>query len=365
MEQWNKWNEYNTLVPTVPFVPKLRIMDFRIEKYNQYNLKEGVKYSVCPICSAKRKKKHQKCMMLDWQTGIGTCQHCGEVIQLHSYKRNNDKPTKIIPKPTKALTKKPTKPTITQFNRINNQTLISSCKSFEENNLYTFLVSIFGHIKAKELADKYYLGTAKHWKGATVFWQIDQRKQIRTGKIMLYNAISGKRIKHPFNHIAWVHKVLKIENFNLEQCFYGEHLITKFKQIAIVESEKTAIIASGYLPQYIWLSVGSLNNLSVNRCRALDGMTVTLYPDLNAYGKWCEKAKQIEERLSIKFIISDLLEQKATNEDKQEGLDLADYLIKHNYKQQYMSKDMQNLDKMINQNPNLLHLIDTFGLELR
>ena len=66
-----------------------------------------------------------------------------------------------------------------------------------------------------------------------------------------------------------------------------------------------------------------------------------------------------------KFIVSDLLEQKATDEDKQEGLDLADYLIKHNYKRQYMSKDMQNLDKLINQNPNLLQLIDVFGLELR
>jgi hypothetical protein len=364
MEHWNKWNEFNTLVPTVPFVPKVSIMDFYIEKYNQYNLKEGAKYSVCPICSTKRRKKHQKCMMLDWQTGIGTCQHCGEVIQLHSYKRNNDKPTKIIPKPTKIPTKIITKSTKAQRSIIDNQLLVKSRNRFKVNNLYTFLISIFGHIKAKELTDKYYLGTAKHWKGATVFWQIDQRKQIRTGKIMLYNANSGKRIKQPFNHIAWVHKVLKIEDFNLEQCFYGEHLITKFRQIAIVESEKTAIIASGYLPQYIWLAVGSLNNLSANRCKVLEGKTITLYPDLNAYDKWCEKAKQIEKKLNIKFIVSDLLEQKATYDDKQQGLDLADYLIKHNYKQQYMSKDMQNLDKMINQNSNLLHLINTFDLEL-
>ena len=304
-------------------------------------------------------------MMLDWQTGIGTCQHCGEVIQLHSYKRNSENITKCIPKSTKLPTKKITKITKTNYNRVNNQILIKSRNKLNENNLYTFLVSIFGHLKAKELADKYYLGTAKHWKGATVFWQIDQRKQIRTGKIMLYNAISGKRIKQPFNHIAWVHKVLKIEDFNLEQCFFGEHLITKFKQIAIVESEKTAIIASGYLPQYIWLAVGSLNNLSANRCKVLEGKTVTLYPDLNAYDKWSEKAKQIEQKLNIKFIISDLLEQKATNEDKQQGLDLADFLIKHNYKQQYMSNDMQNLDKLITQNSNLLHLIDVFGLELR
>jgi len=60
-------------------------MKFEIEKHNQYNLKDG-KTSICPLCSKDRKKSTDKCMMLDWERGLGTCQHCGEVIQLHTYK---------------------------------------------------------------------------------------------------------------------------------------------------------------------------------------------------------------------------------------------------------------------------------------
>jgi len=66
---------------------------FKIDKYNQYNLEEGSKKSICPKCSADRKPLNQKVkvLMLDWLTGIGTCQHCGEVMQLHTYKKKEIK----------------------------------------------------------------------------------------------------------------------------------------------------------------------------------------------------------------------------------------------------------------------------------
>ncbi len=355
-------------------------MDFEIDKYNQYNLRLGTKYSICPICSKNRTKKNQKCMMLDWKTAIGTCQHCGEVIQLHSYKRNKDinndyynerrtrntkSLTEIETKLTKSLTKHNTiMPTI-QTTYIDYKMIMQSRNGFSRNNLLIFLIKIFGHVKAKDLSAKYLLGTAKHWKGATVFWQIDSQLKVRTGKIMLYEQISGKRIKQPFNHIAWVHKVLGIPNFNLEQCFFGEHLINNYKKIAIVESEKTAIIASGYIPQFIWLAVGSLNNLSVNKCRVLEGKTIVLYPDLNAYDKWKLKAEQIEKEINIKFIISDLLEVKAEPEDKKQGFDLADYLIKHNWRDKNMTEDMVVLDEFIDENSDFKDLINELELELK
>lgn len=58
---------------------------FEIEVFNQYELDSTKKVSTCPLCSHTRKKSKDKCMMLDWERGLGTCQHCGEVIQLHKY----------------------------------------------------------------------------------------------------------------------------------------------------------------------------------------------------------------------------------------------------------------------------------------
>ncbi len=354
-------------------------MDFKIEKYNQYQLNQGAKYSICPICSKNRIKKNQKCMILDWNSALGTCQHCGVVIQLHSYTRDNgnasfrdnERQTKNTKwetnretKVTKPLTKSITKDTKMLTNRIELEVFKKSRNDFYNNNLFLFLVQTFGHIKAKELSELYLLGSAKYWRGASVFWQMDKQMQIRTGKLMLYDAISGKRVKQPYNHIAWVHKLIKVPDFNLEQCFFGEHLINAYKQIAIVESEKTAIIASAYIPQFTWLAVGSLNNLSVNRCKVLEGKTITLYPDLNAYDKWKEKAKQIEQEINLKFIVSDLLETRAEAEDKKQGLDLADYLIKHDWRDENMAKNGKILDQFIDINPKLMNFIEALDLEL-
>jgi twinkle protein len=60
--------------------------DFEIDVFNQYKLDTTKKVSTCPLCSHTRKKSKEKCLMLDWERGLGTCQHCGEVIQLHTYK---------------------------------------------------------------------------------------------------------------------------------------------------------------------------------------------------------------------------------------------------------------------------------------
>ena len=198
--------------------------------------------------------------------------------------------------------------------------------AYELNNLVKFLLTIFDDTTVTRLLSKYFIGTSAHWPGATVFWQIDDNGRIRTGKVMLYNPATGKRVKEPYNHLTWTHKLLKLADYNLKLCLFGEHLLKSepTKPVAIVESEKTALIASVYMPQYIWLAVGGLSQLTGERCKVLKGRTVMLYPDLNAYGKWEAKAKELG------FKVSNVLETKASEEEKKQGLDIADYLLRVN-----------------------------------
>ncbi|MEP6466166.1 MAG: DUF6371 domain-containing protein [Parafilimonas sp.] len=218
-----------------------------------------------------------------------------------------------------------------------------SLKNYNDNNFVKFLLGLFGSEITDKLISKYFIGTSKHQfyrkdfpeykseRGTTVFNQIDITGKIRTGKIMLYNPTTGKRVKEPYDHITWVHKVLKLPGFELKQCFEGEHLLhDKTKPVAITESIKAAIIASVYLPQFIWIAAGSKDGLSLEKCKVLAGRNIALFPDLNGFQLWSKKANEFSH--IARFIVSDLLERKATEAEKKQGLDLADYLIRYSYK---------------------------------
>ena len=74
---------------------------------------------------------------------------------------------------------------------------------YEANNFVQFLVNKYGYNVTTRAIEKYFIGTSDHWNGATIFWQIDQNNKIHSGKIMLYDQNSGKRVKEPFDHIYW------------------------------------------------------------------------------------------------------------------------------------------------------------------
>ena len=67
----------------------MEINGFKISKFNVHNFPENEKQHTCPLCSEKRKKKTQKCVTLHWDSGLGKCNHCGEVIQLHEFEKKS------------------------------------------------------------------------------------------------------------------------------------------------------------------------------------------------------------------------------------------------------------------------------------
>jgi len=199
-----------------------------------------------------------------------------------------------------------------------------SLACYDRNNLMKYLDTLFGTEKAVKAAAMYNIGTSKHWAGATIFWQVDSGGKVHAGKVILYDPTTGHRDKS--KHITWVHSICKLEGFVLNQRFFGVHLIGN-SPIGIVESEKTAVIASVYLPQFTWIATGAKGMLSPERCKGLGGHKVVLFPDLGAFDDW----KKVADKLH--FGISDLLEKYATEEERNSGFDLADYLVRFDVSQ--------------------------------
>lgn len=248
----------------------------------------------------------------------------------------------------------------------------ASLKGYDVNPLYRYLSSWIGAEATDNLFRLYNVGTSKLWSGATIFWQVDTAGQIRTGKIMAYDPTTGHRIKDGRMRVTWVHSYLKLHNFHLRQCFFGEHLLPLCtgKPIAVVESEKSALVAAHFMPEMVWLATGGSNGcLNAEAAKVLRGRNVMLVPDLGMTDKWRQKIPLIEQHCSS-VVVSDRLERLSTPEQREQGLDVADFLevfAKAPDAPKYSNRPLtprEMQDVMIGRNSAVQQLIDELGLEL-
>ena len=195
----------------------------------------------------------------------------------------------------------------------------------QTDHLTEFLKMRFTVDQVFEAKQKFFItGTNICWFNSTVFWQIDDKEQIHAGKIMQYDRFTGKRIKEPYNRINWLHKANNEPNFNLNQCLFGLHQIKEDyqKTIAIVESEKTAIVMSILLPQYIWLATGNKGNFKFEMLKPIKKRNIVSYPDKGEYINWLNVSTELNA-IGFKISVSEILEYT----DFENGYDLADYYL--------------------------------------
>lgn len=298
----------------------------------RFTLKNEKKKQICPNCHKRRFVRY-----IDLETGeflpsyVGRCDrevNCGYHLKPKDYFTNNNieisyKTSLSTTQQTKTTTNYHTKTLIRKTNL-----------NYKNNNFIKYLHTLFSISEVNEIINRYKIGTSKHWKGATIFWQIDELNNIRGGKVMLYNEYTGKRTKF----FTWVHSILIkkniINSFNLKQCLFGLHLInSENKPIAIVESEKTACIMSQFFKKYTWLATGGLSVLSESNLKIIKNKDIILYPDLGIdnngvtpFVKWNNKRKELNNK-GFNISISALLEDNATTDQINKGYDIADYFV--------------------------------------
>lgn len=196
---------------------------------------------------------------------------------------------------------------------------------YADNHFVRFLEKKLGAAATQDLINRYKIGTNHYWDSSTVFWQIDVQGRIRTGKVMLYNPATGKRLKeHGQSFITWMHKVMRYDDYTLRQCLFGEHLLnTSQLPVAIAESEKTAIIAAHYIPHFVWLAAGSLKGLTAEKLKVCRGRRIMLFPDAGAYNEWSAIAATVPN-----CKVSPMVEDWCRDKNEEPGSDIADMLLK-------------------------------------
>lgn len=237
---------------------------------------------------------------------------------------------------------------------------------------------------------EYCVGHGKN--GHTIFWQIDEQKRVRTGKMMKYYPQGHPKFGHRDKEASWnfdfIHSTLSrhwdeehgvmtneppypfpnIYNPDKQEpqlTFFGMHLLDKYGKSAtvnIVESEKTAVlmaIAYGNHATQIWMACGGLEMITRERLKPIidRGRRIVLFPDRDGIEKWKVKAEQMHyERLTI--------DTKPVTEwwkpEDGEKADIADVVIRiiNN------STELKTIDQVRKEMPQANGLIDKLNLEV-
>lgn len=162
------------------------------------------------------------------------------------------------------------------------------------------------------------------YEGAMVYWQVGADGVERSGKVIQY-AEDGKRVKEL--KAMWMHTVVTnrpMEEIGCAQVYFGTHLLNERPDdpVAIVESEKSALICSVLYPSHVWLATGGANMISAERSQVLAGRDVTLFPDSGCYDLWSASAMSIDI-VAKSCHVSDIIECLGAPK----GEDIADLLL--------------------------------------
>lgn len=324
---------------------------YQLEKYKGMKTRHN-----CPSCGAKREFTRYIDERGEYLgESVGLCNReskCGYHYTPKMYFADNPQfltgtatKTRTAKRPAQTFrTAQKVGPKKTDF--IGSEHLRESLGNYEQNSFVAFLLDLFCEDAetVAETVKKYFIGTDSD--GAAVLWFVDKLKRIRTGKILQFDTATGKRrIVKSYIHketgeliemkADWMHSRLKAKkilpkDFNLELCFFGEHLLSieHEKPIAIVEAEKTAVIASICFPRFVWLAAGAMKYISAEKLARYGKRKILLYPDGSkaAFEYWRNAAADAR-RLGLDVHISELIESTATETEKQNDFDLADYLI--------------------------------------
>ncbi|MEM8520640.1 DUF6371 domain-containing protein [Flavobacterium sp. PL12] len=321
---------------------------------HQYSLDKSSKKFICPSCQKKTFVRYfdneQNSLV---EGNFGRCDRESN-CKYHLAPKHNGTIATIVNPPVKI-----------KASTLNPELLNRCKKNFSQNNLVLFLRNYFSDEEIESVIEKYFIGTSVYWKGATVFWQINSQNEVMAGKVMLYNQKSGSRIKKPSPHITWVHKILKIEPYSLQQCLFGLHLknANTHQTIAITESEKTTVMMSLLLPEYTWMATGGKANLKRELLLPIKEYNIVVYPDKSEFDDW-NKITVALQREGFRIRCSQFIE----NRDVQVGTDLADIYLEaqqNNYTiptQRKQSKVEIEVQRLAEINPEILTLISVFDL---
>lgn len=210
------------------------------------------------------------------------------------------------------------------------RSMVEKCRADDSDDCREIIAK--GMLSAEQLhhaAERYRLGKSR--SGKTIYWMIDERQRVLDGHI-------GDR---------WASQMLKareptlLSHWCVTHCLFGLHLLTtpteedggahRTPPVAIVETERSAVILSELFPEQVWMAGVTVANFTIDKLEPLRGRKVILCPStddtMTNYVAWLEMADMARRCYHLDISVSNVLEEHATPDQKRREIDLVDFLF--------------------------------------
>ena len=236
--------------------------------------------------------------------------------------------------------------------------MVEACRADDFDFFAPFIAA--GDLTVRQMrhaCQRYFLGKTK--SGQPIFWMIDDM-------LTPLDAHIGSSV--------WMSSLLKtreplIASWQVTHCLFGLHLLCHTeitetteilsvqkalseiseipvcdkksvesvrsvchkKTVCVVETEKSAVILSELLPEYVWMAYATTAHLSPEFFAPLQGHKVILFPrtdpTLSTYLFFKDLAALVRQRYGLDITVDSTLENRATPDQKSRCIDLVDFLF--------------------------------------
>lgn len=230
-----------------------------------------------------------------------------------------------------------------------NAEVRSMAREVEQTNLWEYLCRIWPTDEVRRVMESYVIGRGHYinspksrynqsedWQinpnpcrlqksmACTSFPSIDAAGDCHAVKIAPYPTNDHHRIKNAQPDKAEFYWIKPEQN---KGAYFGTHLLPlrPAAPVAVVESEKTALIGSLFAPEYIWIATQGKNQINPDSAgvSALKGREIHLFPDTDGLQAWSEIATQLRDH-GFNVIFRDEVIKLLPTDSK---ADIADVII--------------------------------------
>lgn len=223
---------------------------------------------------------------------------------------------------------------------LNAQTQAMATK-VEQTNLFKYLCQYWEHAEVKRVMELYCVGLGLGMDKDT-FKLIPKPQMLqRVNACCSFPSIDTQGNTHAIKIIPYPltdHHRAKADKGNTQMItmkpgqnpgtYFGTHLLAQDtnKPVALVESEKTAIIGTLFMPAYIWIATGSwvsFNARMVESIGALKPRQIHLFPDSDKAEEWKATANELRALGYNIFVRDEIIKLFPADS----GTDIADIII--------------------------------------